>query len=144
MKTLKLNHKQLPLNRSAIYHACEFLLLTQSSIGTDEVQDYLLDNNYEEDLSYVQNIIHEFAEEENWMITAAGRYCFSDDTNEELDTILRKGVQLTKIHVLGNVLTVKDLRRRNQDITKYNSNRQAMFWAEELIKKQIAEGYYKM
>lgn len=144
MKTLKLNFKRLPLNRSAIYHTCEFLLLTHASIGAEEVQNHLLDDNYEEDIDYVQNIMQEFAEEENWMMTADDRFCFSEDTNETLDTILRKGAKLTKIHVLGKVLTVKDLRRRQQEIKEYNSNRQAMFWAVELIKKQVAEGYYKL
>lgn len=132
-----------PLNQQVVYHTCEFLLLMQPSVSAEEVQQHLLTEGYEEDLDYVQTRMTEFAEEENWLSTAAGRYCFSDDTDDSIDTVLCKGAQMTKIHVRHNVLTVKDLRKREQQIKRCNSNRQAMFWAKELIKRQVANGYYK-
>ncbi|MFK7932113.1 MAG: hypothetical protein AB8G22_01305 [Saprospiraceae bacterium] len=134
------------LNQQAVYHVCELLLLTQQqvSIGAEEVQQQLLNYGYEDDYNYVHARIEDFAAEENWMMTSTGRYCFRDDTDETIDTVLRKGTQMKKFHVLGNVFTTKDLRTRNQQIERCNSNRHAMFLAKEQLRKLVANGYYKM
>lgn len=132
-----------PLNQQVVYHACEFLLITLPNISAADVQTHLSDNGYEDDLEYVQMQIQEFAADENWQCIGTDRYQFGDDTQEEVDTILCKNAQMIKIHVRKNIFTVKDLRKRNQQIKQYKSNRQAMFWAKEFLKKKMSNGYYK-
>lgn len=142
MKTLKFRPK--PLDQVTIYRACKHLLFAQNCVDVEDVQEYLSNKGYQENYDLIAIAISDFADQEGWMINSAGQYCFSDDTNEKLDTTLRKGSKYYKIIVLGKMLTIKPLHERiKTKMTPYNSNRKAMYFAEQFMERKIEEGYYK-